>query len=226
MKTVVFKNVFIYKHDRQSVIFMFIFSYSLLFFLILIKINQNQYKSKHVSFFSCYIWKVSKSLLKKQLRDYNSTLWWSERFIDPLTWRHIWSSKPWYYQRPRLRTLHFTEKTSLRRLKGQVHVSDATNTSKPCNDEKVAKQQMKDVTGGCSPNPACRWFRILLVWYWPETTTSPGSTLNNQAVLFRDRTACSTRRRALKRWPNQSSSLIPQLACRGQRASSQAAPKH
>ena len=52
MKNLVFKTLFIYKHDRQSVMFI------LLFFLILIKIDKNQYKSKRLFlFFSCYILK-------------------------------------------------------------------------------------------------------------------------------------------------------------------------
>ena len=51
-----------------------------------------------LSFLSCYFLKSFKIFIKKKrLCDSNSTLSWSERFIDPLTWRHIWSSRPGYY---------------------------------------------------------------------------------------------------------------------------------
>ena len=65
--------------------------------------------------------------------------------------------------------------TSLLRLKGQLHVCDATNTSKPCSDGKGAKQQVNDDTGGRSPNPASRPFRIL-VDLGPETTAASWMT--------------------------------------------------
>ena len=70
--------------------------------------------------------------------------------------------------------------TSMPILKGQVHVRDATNISKPSSDGKGAKRQVKDVTTSCIPNPLCRLFRILVTWCWSETTASHGSTLNNQ----------------------------------------------
>ena len=61
--------------------------------------NKNQYKSKHVYFFSflLHFKKFLNPYLKKGLGDYNSTLSWSERFIDPLKWSHISSGRPWYY---------------------------------------------------------------------------------------------------------------------------------
>ena len=52
-----------------------------------------------------------------------------------------------------------------------------------------------------------------------KMTTSLGSTLNDQAALFRDSTACSTRRRARKGGLNKAHLLTTQLAGRGQRAS-------
>ena len=74
--------------------------------------------------------------------------------------------------------------TLWRRLKGQVHVHNAINTSKPCRDGKGVKRQVKDVTGSRNPNPACRRFRILVIWCWPQITASPGSTLNKQGTAL------------------------------------------
>ena len=103
---------------------------------------------------------------------------------------------------PVLCTLHSTKK---------LHCAGSTLPN-PCVESKGAKQQEKDVTGGCSSNLACKAVQDI----GHLMLTCDDSTLNNQAALFRDSTAWSTRRGAKKRRPNQSSSLIPQLACRNQ----------
>ena len=114
---------------------------------------------------------------------------------------------------------HYTSlKNSLRRPEGHVHVRDPP--SQPCSDGKGAKTagercHWKPKSLSCMQ--AVQDIGRLIVD--PKTTTSLGSTLDDQAAFSRESTGCSTWRGEKKRWPNQSSSSFTKLANRGQRAS-------